>query len=39
MRVWFALFGFEAERVDLEVCLIIPDEIVMMFDFMRTIAL
>jgi len=39
MRAWFVLFGFGAERVDLEVCLAIPDEMVVMFDFMKTIAL
>jgi len=39
MRVQFALFGFEVERVDLEVCLVTPGKIVVMFDFIRTITL
>jgi len=36
---WFVLFGFETERVDLEVCLAIPGEIVVVFDLVRAIVL
>ena len=35
----FALFGFEIERVDLEVFLAIPGKMVVVFDLMRAIVL
>jgi len=36
---WFALFGFETERVGLEVCLATPDKMVVVFNLMRAIVL
>ena len=37
MRVKFALFDFETERVDLEISLAIPSKVAVMFSFVRTI--
>ena len=39
VEAWFALFGFEIERIDLEVCLATPDEMAAVFDLLRAIAL
>ena len=38
MRARFALFGFETGRVDLEISLVTPSKVVVMFGFVRTVA-
>ena len=39
VEAWFALFGFEIERIDLEVGLAIPDKVVIIFNLVRLITL
>ena len=39
MRAQFALFGFKMQRIDLEICLITLGKIVIMFNFVQSIAL
>jgi len=39
MRAWFVLFSFKVERVNLEISLATPGEVVVMFNFVRTVAL
>ena len=38
VRARFVLFGFETERVDLEIGLAVPSKVAVIFSFVRTIA-
>ncbi len=39
MRAEFALFGFEIQRIDLEICFTAPDKVAVVFNLMRSVTL